>query len=74
MVQAFTQLPADMAGCEAIFASMSGPDPRADDLRREVTIFATRVAIERRFRGIDMRVSVPVETYEGVLRRRETGA
>jgi hypothetical protein len=41
-------------------------DSRADDRRREVVVSRDRVTIDRNFRGIAMRLSIPVESYQGV--------
>ncbi len=47
-------------------ARIIAQDSRADDRRREVVISRDRVTIERSFRGIAMRLSIPVESYQGV--------
>ena len=41
-------------------------DSRADNRRRSVTLSRERVTIARSFRGIAMRLSVPVSAYRGV--------
>jgi hypothetical protein len=41
-------------------------DARADDHRRRVVLSSDRVTIDRHYRGIAMRLSIPVEAYQGV--------
>jgi hypothetical protein len=41
-------------------------DPRSDDRSRRVSLSRDRVTIDRRYRGIAMRLSVPVPSYLGV--------
>ncbi len=53
--------PASTAG-EALQAG----DSRADNRRRSVTLSRERVTIDRSYRGIAMRLSVPVSAYRGV--------
>ena len=45
---------------------MTIEDARADDCRRKVMISRDRVTIDRSYRGIAMRLSVPVRAYRGV--------
>ncbi len=47
-------------------ARIIAQDSRADDRRREVVVSRERVTIERNFRGIAMRLSIPVQAYQGV--------
>lgn len=51
---------------EEACAAITTQDLRADDRRRQVTLGRERVTIQRSFRGIAMRLSVPVATYRGV--------
>ena len=56
--------------------SLTAEDRRADDRRRHVLLSRDRVTIDRHFRGIAMRLSVPVSSYRGVcvgVRTAETG-
>ncbi len=46
-------------------------DPRADDGRRLILLGRRTITIKRRLRGVKMHVSVPVETYLGVVMARE---
>lgn len=46
-------------------------DPRADDGRRLILLGRRTVTIKRRLRGVKMHLSVPVETYLGVIMARE---
>jgi hypothetical protein len=46
-------------------------DPRADDGRRLILLGRCTVTIKRRLRGVKMHLSVPVETYLGVIMARE---
>jgi hypothetical protein len=46
-------------------------DPRADDGRRVILLGRRTVTIRRRLRGVKMHLSVPVETYLGVVMARE---
>lgn len=51
-------------------------DGRADNRRRSVLLSRDRVTIDRRYRGIAMRLSVPVSAYQGVcvgVRTAENG-
>ena len=41
-------------------------DARADDHRRRVLLSSDRVTIDRCYRGVAMRLSIPVEAYQGV--------
>lgn len=41
-------------------------DARADDCSRRVLVSSDRVTIDRRYRGIAMRLTIPVAAYEGV--------
>ena len=45
---------------------LQASDSRADNRRRSVTLSRERVTIARSFRGIAMRLSVPVSAYRGV--------
>ena len=42
-------------------------DPRADGLQRKVSIKGGNVQIARRYKGIAMKIGVPVRLYRGVL-------
>jgi hypothetical protein len=42
-------------------------DPRADDGRRIILLGRRTITIKRRLRGMKMHLSVPVETYQGVV-------
>ena len=56
--------------------SLTAEDRRADDRRRSVLLSRDRVTIDRHFRGIAMRLSVPVSSYRGVcvgVRAAESG-
>lgn len=46
--------------------SLQGCDSRADNRRRSVLLSRERVTIDRSYRGIAMRLSVPVSAYRGV--------
>jgi hypothetical protein len=46
-------------------------DPRADDGRRLILLGRRTVTIRRRLRGVKMHLSVPVETYLGIVMARE---
>jgi hypothetical protein len=46
-------------------------DPRADDGRRLILLGRRTVTIKRRLRGVKMHLSVPIETYLGVVMARE---
>lgn len=46
-------------------------DPRADDGRRMILLGRRCVTIQRRLRGVKMHLSVPVDTYLGVVMARE---
>lgn len=46
-------------------------DPRADDGRRLILLGRRTITIKRRLRGVKMHLSVPVETYQGVVMARE---
>lgn len=48
-------------------------DIRADNRRRSVSLSRERVTIDRRYRGIAMRLSVPVSSYLGVSVAVRTG-
>lgn len=54
-------------------ARIIAQDSRADDRRREVVISRDRVTIDRSFRGIAMRLSIPVEAYQGVCVALKSG-
>ncbi len=45
---------------------LTAGDPRADNRRRSVLLTRDRVTIDRSYRGIAMRLSVPVSAYQGV--------
>jgi hypothetical protein len=47
--------------------ALAGFDPRADGAARRIAFDHECVAILRRYKGIDMRVAVPVATYRGVM-------
>ena len=47
-------------------APIQAADGRADDRRRSVLLSRERVTIDRSYRGIAMRLSVPVSAYRGV--------
>ncbi len=47
-------------------APLQAADRRADDRRRSVLLSRERVTIDRSYRGIAMRLSVPVSAYRGV--------
>jgi hypothetical protein len=46
-------------------------DPRADDGRRLILLGRRTITIKRRLRGVKMHLTVPVETYQGVIMARE---
>lgn len=47
-------------------APVTAGDARADERRRSVLLSRDRVTIDRSYRGIAMRLSVPVSAYQGV--------
>ncbi|RYC31449.1 hypothetical protein D3273_13790 [Lichenibacterium minor] len=47
-------------------APLQAADGRADNRRRSVQLSRERVTIDRSYRGIAMRLSVPVSAYQGV--------
>lgn len=47
-------------------AELAGGDARADQSRRSVTLSRDRVTISRHYRGIAMRLTVPMSAYQGV--------
>lgn len=51
---------------EAPRAAGAYRDPRADGGRRDVTLTAMQVTIGRRLRGMQMKIRVPVNAYNGV--------
>lgn len=51
---------------DRVGAPLSTADGRADGSRRSVLLSRERVTIDRRYRGIAMRLSVPVSAYRGV--------
>ena len=56
--------------------ALQAGDPRADDRCRSVLLSRDRVTIDRSYRGIAMRLSVPVSAYQGVcvgVRAAENG-
>lgn len=60
---------APLAGQDVLQAA----DSRADDRRRSVSLGRERVTIDRSYRGIAMRLSVPVSAYRGVCVGVRTG-
>ena len=54
-------------------AAFQETDGRADNRRRSVLLSRDRVTIDRRYRGIAMRLSVPVSAYRGVCVGVRTG-
>lgn len=55
-------------------APLQAADRRADDRRRSVLLSRERVTIDRSYRGIAMRLSVPVSAYRGVCVGVRAGA
>lgn len=56
--------------------ALQGCDSRADNRRRSVLLSRERITIDRSYRGIAMRLSVPVSAYRGVcvgVRAAENG-
>ena len=68
---------ADRVGADPLGAApLHDLDGRADDRRRSVLLSRERVTIDRSYRGIAMRLSVPVSAYRGVcvgVRAAENG-
>ncbi len=54
--------------------SVQADDSRADNRRRSVVLSPERVTIDRSYRGIAMRLSVPVSAYRGVCVGVRAGA
>ena len=57
-------------------APMTLADPRADGQSRTVRLSTERVTIDRSYCGVAMRLSIPIEAYQGVcvgLRPAQTG-
>ena len=52
---------------------LQASDSRSDDRRRSVSLGRERVTIDRSYRGIAMRLSVPVSAYRGVSVGVRTG-
>lgn len=55
---------------------LTGLDTRADDKSRKVRLSRDRITIDRSYCGVAMRLSIPVDAYQGVcvgLRRAHTG-
>ncbi|MFN3889172.1 MAG: DUF6101 family protein [Beijerinckiaceae bacterium] len=51
---------------EAPRAAGAYRDPRADGGHRDVTLTVRQVTIGRRLRGVQMKIKIPVNAYEGV--------
>lgn len=68
---------ADQVGAPGSEApALQETDGRADNRRRSVLLSRDRVTIDRRYRGIAMRLSLPVSAYRGVcvgVRASENG-
>ena len=68
---------ADRVGAPPLGAApLQASDGRADNRRRSVLLSRERVTIDRSYRGIAMRLSVPVSAYQGVcvgVRTAENG-
>jgi hypothetical protein len=58
----FDRIAESVAGRDGLVAG----DARADNRRRSVLLSRDRVTIDRSYRGIAMRLSVPVSAYQGV--------
>lgn len=73
---AMQQTKSTPAGSNAAALSMTLADARADGAARFVRLSRERVTIDRSFRGVAMRLSIPVEAYRGVcvgIKPREEG-
>lgn len=58
-------------GTQTELAMRVAYDPRADGKRRMILLGERYVTIKRRLRGMKMHLSVPVESYTGVVMTRE---
>ena len=66
MSSIFDRIVSSVEASGATRAELSGSDARADQCRRNVTLSRDRVTIDRNYRGIAMRLSVPMSAYRGV--------
>ncbi len=66
MCSIFDRIAASVEAGGAARAELASGDARADHSRRSVTLSRFRVTIDRSYRGIAMRVTVPVSAYKGV--------
>ena len=66
MCNIFDRIASSVEASGAARAELSGSDARADQCRRAVTLSRDRVTIDRTYRGIAMRLSVPMSAYRGV--------
>ena len=66
MCSIFDRIATSVEAGGAAGAELSSGDARADNSRRSVTLSRDRVTIDRSYRGIAMRLSVPMSAYRGV--------
>ena len=66
MCSIFDRIASSVEASGAARAELSSSDARADQCRRDVTLSRDRVTIDRNYRGIAMRLSVPMSAYQGV--------
>ena len=66
MCNIFDRIASSVDASSAARAELSGSDAPADQCRRNVTLSRDRVTIDRNYRGIAMRLSVPMSAYRGV--------
>ena len=66
MCSIFDRIAKSVEARGAARADLSSGDARADNSRRSVTLSRDRVTIDRSYRGIAMRLSVPMSAYQGV--------
>lgn len=66
MSSALRQTPSTSIASESHALSLTLADSRADGRSRTVRLSRERVTIDRSVRGVAMRLSIPVEAYQGV--------
>ena len=66
MCSIFDRIASSVEASGAARAELSSRDARADQSRRSVSLSRDRVTIDRNYRGIAMRLSVPMSAYQGV--------
>ena len=52
--------------CQNNLAKFVADDPRADNGKRQISIAADAIAIDRRVAGVAMRLALPVKSFRGV--------